>query len=285
MRIPKIAVVTCRSQRTLSISDNLLADTLRNYNYNIEIVIWDQRNIDWNNYQLILIRSVWDYIQKFNQFNRWLNHLRNIKANVWNPIEVIKWNANKTYLFDLEKNCIPIIPTVHITSHMKTDIENVITRNKWQRYVVKPIFGNGGDQIKIFNSEECKIFIENNIDSSDFLIQEYLEDISENGEISFIYFNKKFAHAIQKVPKSGDFRTNAAFGSKEMPYEPDVHDIEIADQVINSVQSDTLYARVDCINSRNKLFISELELIEPNLYLNFHPDSAKLFAAACATRI
>lgn len=35
-----------------------------------------------------------------------------------------------------------------------------------------------------------------------------------------VFFNGNFSHAIQKVPKEGDFRVQKQFGAKYLKFEP-----------------------------------------------------------------
>ena len=88
-----------------------------------------------------------------------------------------------------------------------------------------------------------------------------------------------FSHAVLKRAKTGDFRVQDDFGGTVAIYIPKDYEIDFALDAIRKLPSMPAYARVDVIfdNSGN-LALSELELIEPELWFRLNPDSAKRLA-------
>ena len=113
------------------------------------------------------------------------------------------------------------------------------------------------------------------------MCQPFLPQIAE-GEISLVYFQKKFSHALLKVPKDDDFRVQEEFGGKITSLSPDHKLLEIGDHIMSSVEDDLLYARVDLVPYENSYALMELELIEPSLYFRTSPESVKNFSKALA---
>lgn len=107
-----VALVTCSTFPELSESDKRLIEPLRKEGFIPYVVPWDRKNIDWNLFDGIVLRSCWNYTAKYSQFMDWLSDLKHINAKVWNPVSIIRWNSHKSYLLDLAKKGIPIIPTV-----------------------------------------------------------------------------------------------------------------------------------------------------------------------------
>ena len=111
------------------------------------------------------------------------------------------------------------------------------------------------------------------------MCQPFLPQIAE-GEISLIYFNKVFSHALLKVPKKGDFRVQEEFGGDIIPMKPTAELLALGEKVMKSVSDDLLYARVDLVPYENHFALMELELIEPALYFRTNADAAKNFSKA-----
>src|SRR5215510_12879583 len=91
--------------------DKLLKRGFEEQGFEADIVVWNQADIDWNNYDIALIRSTWDYLDQIELFSKVLSRIEASTCKLYNPLEAIRWNVDKHYLFDLEKWNIPIIPT------------------------------------------------------------------------------------------------------------------------------------------------------------------------------
>ncbi|MBK9736066.1 MAG: hypothetical protein IPO92_14350 [Saprospiraceae bacterium] len=99
-----------------------------------------------------------------------------------------------------------------------------------------------------------------------------MPEIKTFGEVSLVFFNKQYVHAVLKKPVEGDFRIQSQFGGKYQPFIPDKHLIDTAQSIVNFIQDDLLYARVDGIIVNGEFYLMELELIEPDLYLDLVDD-------------
>lgn len=107
------------------------------------------------------------------------------------------------------------------------------------------------------------------------MIQPFLNRIVDDGEISLMVINGEFTHAVIKKAKHGDFRVQEEFGGTIESYTPSTREIELAEQAVSSCPHFPLYARVDMVlGNNNELMVSELELIEPDLFFRTHPKSA-----------
>ena len=111
------------------------------------------------------------------------------------------------------------------------------------------------------------------------MCQPFLPEIFD-GELSLVYFNKQFSHALLKVPKKGDFRVQEEFGGDIIPYTPDKKVIELGDKIMSSVDDELLYARVDLVPVNGEYALMELELIEPALYFRTNENAARNFVKA-----
>ena len=94
-------------------------------------------------------------------------------------------------------------------------------------------------------------------------------------------FNGKFSHAVLKAAKPGDFRVQDDFGGSVKMYTPTVEEIEFAENTVKACQELPIYARVDIFTDNdNHIALSELELIEPELWFRYFPQAAKKLASA-----
>ena len=118
------------------------------------------------------------------------------------------------------------------------------------------------------------------------MLQEFQENILTEGEISYMVFGGKFTHAIQKRAKDGDFRVQDDFGGSVQRYNPSAKEIDFCETAVAAILPQPIYARVDVIWDNNKeLAVSELELIEPELWFRYQPDAADAMAKLICTRL
>jgi hypothetical protein len=82
-----------------------------------------------------------------------------------------------------------------------------------------------------------------------------------------------------------EFQVQDDFGGSVFVYEPSKEEIRFAEEVVKRCGYDPLYARVDVLwDNQGKLSLSELELIEPELWFRFHSESAGKLADAIIQR-
>ena len=114
-----------------------------------------------------------------------------------------------------------------------------------------------------------------------FVVQPFIENITTEGEFSLFHFGDQYSHAIQKVPRRGDFRVQEEHGSQITAIEPESALLQTADHVISLVDPLPVYCRSDFVRGDDGRFLlMELELIEPSMYLRFHKDAPRRFARA-----
>jgi glutathione synthase/RimK-type ligase-like ATP-grasp enzyme len=92
--------------------DQLLLRGFQSQGFQAEAVVWNDPTIDWNRFDLALIRSTWDYLDEQERFIKVLAQIEASSCRLFNPLEAVRWNIDKHYLFDLEKWGVPIIPTL-----------------------------------------------------------------------------------------------------------------------------------------------------------------------------
>jgi glutathione synthase/RimK-type ligase-like ATP-grasp enzyme len=268
----------------------------------VEAVAWDSQT-DWSRYAAVLIRSTWDYHLRVGAFLDWAEGVEAAGATLWNPASVVRWNANKRYLLDLERAGVPIVPTAWIHRSAEPDLREVLHRMGWSRGVVKPSVGATAFRtwmVDTATSPSGSAVLSAMLADSEVMVQPFLTEVEREGEWSFMYFSDgegglRFSHAVLKVPAAGDFRVQSQFGGTVRVLSPPDELLrqaeEVAAAVARTAPCELLYARIDGVVSAGDhappgtLLLMEAELIEPVLFLGWVDGAAHRFAQAVAGRI
>jgi glutathione synthase/RimK-type ligase-like ATP-grasp enzyme len=277
-----IGLLTCEKLPDLTIPDQQLIPELAKYNIIAKAVIWNDKTINWSDFDYLIFRNTWDYFEKETEFNLWLDQIEQLGIKTLNPIEIIKQNKHKFYLREMEKEGISILPTIFIDKTENLDLSEIIPKH-WKKAVIKPAFSAGSYQTIVFDTSDIKKTSDEYTkiaQEKELLLQEFIPEIQTLGETSFIFFNKKFSHAVNKKPVDGDFRVQSQFGGKYTLIHPSQELIEKAQKVVNTFHDKLLYARVDGIVIDAELHLMEIECIEPDLYFDISEGALKRFVAS-----
>ena len=110
----RIALATCSKLPHLTDDDQLLFDPLGHAGVSAAPVVWDDRDVNWQEFSCVVIRSCWDYHKRVDEFLDWVDLLEKQDIHLLNPPEIIRWNCNKRYLIDLEAKGVSIVPTIFL---------------------------------------------------------------------------------------------------------------------------------------------------------------------------
>jgi len=265
--------------------DAMISDFFTRKGHAIQAEIWDDPNVNWASYDVVLIKSPWDYfVDKIEKFYAWLNHLKSISVKCLNHPDLMKWNADKHYLLDIAWAGLAIVPTLIIEKNESFDLKSCFEKFNCDEIVVKPsISGGAMNTIRLSKTEslnkaeeQIKIWLQEQA----YLVQPLKAEITNEGEWSFIYFNSKFSHAILKTAKAEDFRVQHFFGGKIEAKEVQNSTLEQIHPYIHQFCKGSLYARVDGVFGPAGFELMELELIEPYLFLFTHEKSLEHYYEA-----
>ena len=268
-------------EKNILLEDGMLQEAFEKLGLSTTRTNWDNPEIDWSLTKSIIFRTTWDYFHRFDQFLNWLS-LVNTKTHLINPYEMILWNIDKSYLKDLSEAGLQIPPTIFIQKNEQRSLNELCQLTQWNEFVLKPNVGGGGRltyRFKMKNIEEINAIFENHVQKEAFLLQEFQHNIVSKGEIALMVFGGRFSHAILKIAKAGDFRVQDDFGGTVHPYSPTKEEISFAEKAVSLCNPLPAYARVDLIwdNDGNPC-LSELELIEPELWFRNKRESADMLA-------
>lgn len=189
------------------------------------------------------------------------------QTQIFNPVNVLEWNANKSYLDILEGHGAPVIETIILDRVTKAGITKAFDALGTDTIVIKPQVG-GGAWRQVLYTKGDPFPDKTDLPPEEAMVQPFLPSVKAEGEYSFLYFGGQFSHGLVKRPKDGDYRIQSLYGGTEDAYSPTAVEREAARQVLDTLDFTPLYARVDLLRGLDgRLKLIELEMIEPYLYL------------------
>lgn len=220
-----------------------------------------------DDYDAMLPLLVWDYFEGNEAAFTAEMAKAETKTKLYNNFKTLRWNANKSYLDELENHGAPVISTVTVKRVTETGVSRAFEELKTETLVIKPQVG-GGAWRQVLYKKGDPFPSKDDLPPEGAMIQAFLPSVVKEGEYSFLYFGGKFSHGLIKRPKSGDYRIQSLYGGTEETYEPSSQERASARAVLDALDFTPLYARVDLLRGRDgKLKLIELEMIEPYLYL------------------
>jgi len=286
-----VALVTYVARPEPTDDDRLLVDALSARGVSVRAIPWSDPVARWGAFDTVIVRSCWDYFLRADQFHAWLDRLEADRARVQNDARILRWNAEKTYLRELETRGIPVIPTRWIGAGSATSLEELRRETGWRELVVKPTVSGGAH--RTWRSAPGAEAVDDArlaelVEGGAVMVQPLVEEIEREGEWSLVYFAGVFSHAVLKRPRSGDFRVQSEHGGTLEPVEPTASVIAAGQRAIAGIpfgDGPPLYARVDGCIVNGGLRLMELEVLEPELFLRCAPEAAGRLAEALIARM
>lgn len=284
----KCAFLSMDSLANFECYDHLVIKPLADLGWHAEEVSWKHPDCDWNQYDLVVIRSPWDYQDHFDAFIKVLENIENSSAILANPIDIVHWNIHKKYLAELESKGITIVPTLWRDSLNANEFDDFFTQLSSEEIIIKPCISANADDTYRLNRENILTLSNHLVETfknKECMIQPFIQSVVDEGEFSLFYFNNTYSHAILKTPSKGDFRVQEEHGGQLQKIDPDTPLTEQADKTLSAIDKELLYARLDFVRTKSGYALMEAELIEPSLYFNLDADSAERFARAIVEKM
>lgn len=279
MKKIRIAIVTYHDRGSYGSvvpdEDEMVLNALKEKGFLASLEVWTDKKVNWKAFDLLLIKSPWDYFNRIEEWYAWLDEIEVLGVKVFNPVSVLRWNTDKKYLMEMASAGIYTLNTLILDRPEKLNVQ-LFEKMETDKLVIKPKISGGAKQTFVLDKidfESKKESLEELIAEEDYLVQPYMPQVASDGEWSLVFFGGEFSHALIKKPKSGDFRVQHYFGGTIESIRPSAEILEQAQKVVNEFASECLYARVDGLWVDGQLQLMELELIEPYLFL-FTDDKA-----------
>ncbi len=281
----RVALATCAEVADLDPDDRLVIEPLAARGVHAEPVVWDAGDVDWSGYDLVVLRSTWDYPRRRPQFVAWAHAVEALA----NPADVVEWNTDKRYLAELAAAGLPVVPTAWLAPG-----------EEWNppesgEYVIKPSVGAGSldtERFRVDNIDQLRHagmhIARLHAAERDVMIQPYLSAVDTRGETALLFLGGRYSHAVRKGPMLTEEDQGGAYGlyrpEEITPREPSRLERTVAERALAAVPGGVdrlLYARVDLIpGSDGAPVLLELELTEPSLYLGHADGAPERFADA-----
>lgn len=291
----RVVYVTCEPRQPQWEDDLLSAEVLKERGVEVEFIAWDATGVDWDDFDLLVLRSPWDYGERIEEFLAWADSVGPGKLR--NLPDVLRWNTDKRYLAELDGAGLPVPPTLLIAPHGPVP-------DFGGKVVIKPVTGAGARDTGVFSDEsrdDALALLARLGDQDEVaMVQPYIEEINEAGETALLFFGGRYAYALRKLPflpEVGVAETQpgtkiaAAMFDENLVTLSEATDEEI-DLGLKTIAWLThrfgpmpLYARIDMVSTRaSGPVLMEVELTEPSLYLSqttsLDVSGAELFADA-----
>jgi glutathione synthase/RimK-type ligase-like ATP-grasp enzyme len=279
----KVAILSTDDLEEFFVYDHLAYTHLNDRGWQAEEVSWRAESADWDDYDVVVIRSTWDYQTEPERFMAVLQDIENSRAELENSFALVKWNISKDYLKELEHNDVPIVPTLWNETFDYDKILSAFAALSCDEIVIKPWVSANADhtyRLRLLDVEQQKQGLSDVFSERPHMIQPFLTSVVNEGEYSLFYFGGNYSHCIVKVPKQNDFRVQEEHGGQLRTVLADKELLAASEKALNALPEKPLYARIDLVKYNNDYVVMEIELIEPSLYFNMDHDSAERFAIA-----
>jgi hypothetical protein len=283
---PTVAFATCQEFAQLCDDDQLLLAPLAAAGIDATPAVWDDPDVEWSHFDLVVVRSTWDYVTRRNDFVSWARSVERLA----NPADVLAWNTDKRYLRDLADAGVPVVDTVYL------EPGNEITLATSGEVVLKPAISAGSrdtgryDLGRADHQELAVAHVAQLLHAGrTVMVQPYLAAVDTDGERALLVVGGNFSHSVRK----GAILTGPSEAFEDL-YQPETitprtatdAEISLALRTLDAVPGGAArltYARVDLIDdAEGATRVLEVELSEPSMFLTEAPGSADRFADAIA---
>ncbi len=280
--MPRVALATCAELPKLDADEPLLVTALQAAGVDAGPAVWDNPAVDWDAYDLVVVRATWDYTAKRDAFLSWAHRV----PRLLNPPDVLRWNTDKRYLAGLPH---------------AVETEFVAPGETWRpshgsEFVVKPTVSAGSRDTARYvpeDTERAQAHVTSLLAAGrTVMVQPYLDAVDDYGETALMYFDGVYSHAIRKgqMLHAGHGASDALYVEENItPRTASAAERAIADEILDALpwpRRELLYARVDVIpGPEGAPRLVELELTEPSLFFRHGPGAAERLGERIVRRL
>jgi hypothetical protein len=267
-----------------SIDADLAFEPMAELGWRCEWIPWKAAGVDWNTCDAVYIAAPWDYPQDLQRFMGVLGDIDASRAILVNDLSLVKWSIAKTYLRDLESRGAAIVPSRWFDAWTDDVQLDECFDDFGENIIAKPVVSTNATDTFLLKRPmptATLSLLRKTFAARPFVVQPFIDAIRSEGEFSLFYFGRDLSHAIQKIPKRGDFRVQEEHGAEIIAVEPEAALRSTADFVMSLVNPLPVYCRCDFVrDAKGQFLVMELELIEPSMYLRMHKEAPRRFAKA-----
>ncbi len=249
-KVMLVVLATAADQPDITASDRLYADALERRGCRVVGAPWDGPRQAFEGAAAVVLRSTWGYYRTVDAFRAWTETVA-ATSRLFNPLALVRWNLRKDYVGKLAAAGVRV-PGTHFVACEAAAIGKVFAETGWRRAVVKPATGASGYSVELIERDEVAASVGRlaaEARETGVLVQAFLPEIAE-GELSLVYFDGVFSHAIRKRPPQGEFRVNSRFGATRAAETPSADVAGQGAAALRVLPERPLYARVDGVGAR-----------------------------------
>lgn len=275
----RVAIVSATAALGTDDDETFLLPALRGLGAEPAVVVWDDAALDWSSFDVVVLRSTWDYTMRRDEFLAWVAATDAV-TRLRNRSDVVRWNSDKVYLRDLVDLGLPVVPT---SFFVPGDRPRMPDR---EPFVVKPTISAGSRNTARYASDEQAVGLGHARRLLDrgrtIMVQPYVASVDERGETALVFIGGRYSHAATKaallVPGARANEDKLFAAEKLHATEASAAEREVAEAVLDAIpfaRDELLYARVDLVlGDDGAPAVLELELVEPSLMLPQAPAAA-----------
>ena len=261
---------------------------------------WEDPTIDWDSFDLIVVRSPWNYVDRLDEFRHWLDSRRRMRT-IHNAVSLIEWNMDKRYLAGLAARGVPIVPTVFAESMEQFQV--AVRSARSPEIVVKPSVSAGSRLTGRFAVDDAAAEeLAGQVLAKGFavMVQPFASRIDDQGEIGTVLFDGVVSHSFRKAALLAE--GGALVGGE---YREEITAIVAPDDILAVVElasiaattiaresgwlaanEELLYGRYDVIRlDDGSPVLLEAELFEPCFFLPTDAEAPHRFVDAVIRRL
>ena len=305
-----IALATCAVLPDLAADDRPLLAGLQAAGVDARAVVWDDPEVDWAGFDLVVLRSTWDYAKRRDEFLAWAERASQA-TRFANPFPVVRWNSDKHYLMQLAEAGVAVVPTQWLEPERRLNSHALHTRfPALGDFVIKPAVSAGSLDTGRYTAidatsrglaiRHARRLLD---DGRTAMVQRYLKSVDTVGERAHVFLGGEYSHSVLKgaMLDGPDVANEGLYRAETMSQiEATEAEIATAGTVIQAARrlltgsadgvemapEPFLYARVDLVSADDDTpVLMELELVEPSLFLGMSPGATERLVAAILARV
>jgi glutathione synthase/RimK-type ligase-like ATP-grasp enzyme len=276
-QVPRVLLATFNLMPDGEPEGHLVTAALARRGVDAGWAVWDDPAVDWSAAELVAVRATWDYHRRTAEFLAWAREVES-RTRLLNGAELFAWNADKAYLVGLGDD-VPCVPTALLDDRtLVTGLAEAAAR--WGTVIVKPRVGASGNGVLVVTGPEDERL--QMLAPAPWVVQPLVESVRTVGETSVYVFGGRAVSQVDKRVGGDEVRVHEAYGGSSVAADLDPVRAALAEAAVTAVGArqgrEPAYARVDVMWWGDEWVVSELELIEPGLYLDVDPGNAEPFA-------
>jgi glutathione synthase/RimK-type ligase-like ATP-grasp enzyme len=281
----KIAIATCTGRDDAAAADAPLLAAFEAAGAQVQSCVWNDSRQSWHRFDAVVVRTTWGWHVDVAAFGTWIERV-SARTRLLNSPQTLGWGLDKRFLLDLAASDVPVVPTLALVAPDAPRVRQWAIHHGFNELVFKPSLSAGSIGVVRVMLPDVAAALETDWPQQGVrLVQPYYESVESFGEVSLIFFDGAFSHAVRKHPQDGDFRVQRQYGGSYAPWQADELALHTANAAMAVIPGRPLLARIDMLHDGARYRVIEAEVVEPDLYFGHAPEAPTRLAQATLKRL